>query len=46
MTGERLRMRYNEATDEEIDPQCGDCTELASRTDALLAFRSLQEGTA
>lgn len=38
VTGRRLRMRYNEATDEEINPQCGDCIELASRVDALLAF--------
>ncbi|EPH3353612.1 hypothetical protein OHB94_005482 [Klebsiella pneumoniae] len=29
---------YNEAIDEEINPQCGDCIELASRADALLAF--------
>ena len=34
VTGWRLRMRYNEATDEEIDPQRRDCTELLSRTDA------------
>lgn len=46
VTGWRLRMRYNEATDEEIDPQRGDYTELFSRTDALLAFRSLQDDTA
>lgn len=39
-------MRYNEATDEEIDTHCGDCIELLSRTDALLAFRSLQDDTA
>lgn len=45
-TGWRLRMRYNEATDEEIDPQRGDCIELLSRADALQAFRSLREGTA
>lgn len=43
VTGWRLRMRYYEATDEEIDPQFGDCTELPSRTDALLAFQSLLE---
>lgn len=29
-TGWRLRMRYNEATDEVINPQCGDCIELPS----------------
>lgn len=46
MKGWRLRMRYNEATDEEIDTHCGDCIELLSRTDALLAFRSLQDDTA
>ncbi|MGK2894491.1 hypothetical protein [Klebsiella michiganensis] len=46
MKGWRLRMRYNEATDEEIDPQRGDYTELPSRTDALLAFRLLQDDTA
>lgn len=46
VTGWRLRMRYNEATDEEIDPQRGDCIELLSRADALQAFRSLREGTA
>jgi hypothetical protein len=39
-------MRYNEAIDEEINPQHGDCIELASRADALLAFRSLQDDTA
>lgn len=46
VTGWRLRMRYDEATDEEIAPRRGDCIKLPSRTDALLAFRSLQEGTA
>ena len=46
MKGWRLRMRYNEAIDEEINPQHGDCIELASRADALLAFRSLQDDTA
>lgn len=46
VTGWRLRMRYNEATDEEIDPRRGDCTELPSRRDALLAFRSQQDDTA
>lgn len=45
VTGWRLRMRYNEACSEEIDLQCGDCTELLSRAVALLAFRSLREGT-
>lgn len=38
MKGWRLRMRYNEAVDEEIDPQCGDCIELSSRADAMRAF--------
>ena len=46
VTGWRLRMQYNEAIDEEITPQRGDCTELLSRTDALLVFRSLQDDTA
>lgn len=46
MKGWRLRMRYNEATDEEINPLRGDCTELLSRTAALLAFRSLHNDTA
>lgn len=46
MKGWRLRMRYNEATNEEIDTHCRDCIELLSRTDALLAFRSLQDDTA
>ena len=46
MKGWRLRMRFNEATDEESDTQCGDCIELLSRTDPLLAFRSLQDDTA
>lgn len=36
--GWRLRMRYNEAIDEEIDPQHGDVVELSSRADAMLAF--------
>lgn len=45
VTGWRLRMRYNEATDEEIDPQRGDCIELSSRADALRAFESFR-GTA
>lgn len=39
VTGWRLRMQYNEAIDEEINPQRGDCTELLSRTDALLGSR-------
>jgi hypothetical protein len=39
-------MRYNEATDEEIDPQRGDCIELPSRTDALLAFESFRGSAA
>ena len=38
MKGWRLRMRYNEAIDEEINPQHGDCIELPSRADALQAF--------
>jgi hypothetical protein len=31
-------MLYNEAIDEEINPQHGDCIELPSRADALQAF--------
>ena len=42
MTGWRLRMRYNEATDEEIDPRHGDVVELSARPDALQVFRSLR----
>lgn len=38
MTGWRLRMRYNEAIGEEIDPKCGDLIKLSSRADAMLAF--------
>lgn len=38
MKGWRLRMRYNEAIDEEINPQHGDYIELPSRADALQAF--------
>lgn len=45
VTGWRLRMRYNEATDEEINPQRGDCIELPSRADAMRAFESFR-GTA
>jgi hypothetical protein len=44
VTGWRLRMWYNEATDEEIDPLRGDCTELPSGTYALLAFEPFREG--
>ena len=33
-----LAMLYNEAIDEEINPQHGDCIELPSRADALQAF--------
>lgn len=44
VTGWRLRMRYNEATDEEINPQYGDFTELASRAEDLLAFEPFREG--
>ena len=46
MKGWRLRMRYNEVIDENIDPQRGDCIALSSRADALLAFRSFQEDSA
>ena len=42
MTGWRLRMRYNEAIDEEIDPRHGDVVELSARPDALQVFRSLR----
>ncbi|WP_039032653.1 hypothetical protein [Leclercia adecarboxylata] len=38
MAGWRLRMRYNEAIDEEIDPKCGDLLKLSARTNAMLAF--------
>ena len=38
MKGWRLRMLYNEAIDEEINPLHGDCIELPSRADALQAF--------
>ncbi|EBA3901124.1 hypothetical protein ACWKSU_16995 (plasmid) [Enterobacter cloacae] len=41
--GWRLRIWYNEAIDEEIEPQRGDCIELSSRADALLSFMSFQE---
>lgn len=34
----RLRMRYNETTDEELDPLREDVVKLASRADALRAF--------
>ena len=44
MQGWRLRMRYNEATDEEIDPQREDIIELSSRTDALQAFLPFRQG--
>ena len=46
VTGWRLRMRYNEATDEEIDSQRGDCSELPSRADAMRAFEPLRGGAA
>ncbi|HDV8280143.1 TPA: hypothetical protein RJ972_004826 [Enterobacter hormaechei] len=46
VTGWRLRMRYDEATDEEINPQRGDCIELPSRANALRAFEPFREGTA
>lgn len=38
MKGWRLRMRYNEAIDGEINPQHGYCVELPSRSDALQTF--------
>jgi hypothetical protein len=43
--GWRLRMRYNETLDEEIDPLRGDCIELSSRADALQAFMPFSKGT-
>lgn len=43
MKGWRLHMRYNETTDEDIDPQRGDCIELATRADALQAFLLLDK---
>ena len=46
VTGWRLRMRYNEAIDEEIDPQRGDCTELPSRADAMRAFEPFRGSAA
>lgn len=46
VTGWRLRMRYNETIDEDLDPLREDVVELASRVDALLAFRSLREDNA
>lgn len=46
MKGWRLRIRYNEAVDEEIDPQCGDCIKLPSRADAMRAFEPFRKGAA
>lgn len=37
--GWHLRRYYNDAIDEEIDPQRGDCIELANRFAAFQAFR-------
>ncbi|HEY4436139.1 MAG TPA: hypothetical protein VGN40_08245 [Lelliottia sp.] len=46
VTGWRLRMRYNETTDEELDPLREDVIELASRADALQIFMSFPEDAA
>lgn len=41
-----LRMRYNEAVDEEFHSQCGDCIELLARADAIRAFEPFHGGAA
>ena len=44
--GWRLRMRYSETTDEELDPLHEDVVELPSRADARQVFMSFREDAA
>lgn len=43
VAGWRLRMRYSETIDEEIDPQGEDVVELSTRSEALQAFLLFRE---